>query len=241
MSKELIQRLSVSEEVNIASRLITKGLEELQKIDGGNDFLHLPMLLLSNGLERLMKIILCLYYFELEESYMSKSELKKLGHNLTSILDKVIESCFDEKYLKMPAGKSDFDFLKNDKFLRMAIEILSAFSDTERYHNLDIIGGDNKIRGDKAIKDPYDDWGMLEFEIIKISPDWIEEIQKPFNDVSAKVSQELVKIFERCIRALSRLFTLGIISEHGKLYSSSIMEFINMMDKDIGKRNYSHA
>ena len=106
---------------------------------------------------------------------------------------------------------------------------------------MDIIGGDNKIRKDKVINNPCDEWGLLELELIKINKDWIEEIQKPFNDVSTKVSRELVKIFEKSIRALSRLFTLGVISNDGKMHSSSLMEFINLADKDIGKRNYSNA
>ncbi len=57
MTKKLpakFREYSIDDEITVSVKLIQKGLFELKNIDKWNTFLHLPMLLLSNGFERLM-------------------------------------------------------------------------------------------------------------------------------------------------------------------------------------------
>lgn len=64
MPPDVIQNIRLLDEVDISARLIKKGFSELQQINGGNDFYHPPILLISSNFERLMKCIIC--YWELK-------------------------------------------------------------------------------------------------------------------------------------------------------------------------------
>jgi hypothetical protein len=240
MSVEILKKVSVSIELNVAIQFIRKGLCELQKIDGSNDFLYLPMLLLSNGLERMMKIILCLHCLDSKNTYMSKGEFMKLGHKLNSILKEVIDKCYDDDFKKRSAIQSDYEFMTTDKYLHQVLDILDSFATTERYYNLDIIGGDDKIRGNTSINNPEDDWEKLGVEILRdLYPEnWCLKLQDTFTDVSLEISQELVKVFEKLIRALSRIFTLSNISDIAASYSPCLHDFLVITDSETGTKNY---
>jgi hypothetical protein len=51
--------IRLSEGVRLQIDLVNSGLSEVERIDAANDQFHVPMLLLANGFERLMKAILC--------------------------------------------------------------------------------------------------------------------------------------------------------------------------------------
>ena len=52
---ETSQSIRLSDEVRRAVDLVKSGLSELQHIDAANDRFHVPMLLLANGVERLLR------------------------------------------------------------------------------------------------------------------------------------------------------------------------------------------
>jgi hypothetical protein len=56
---ETSRSIRLSEGVRLAIDLVKSGLSEVQRIDAVNDQFHVPMLLVANGFERLMKAILC--------------------------------------------------------------------------------------------------------------------------------------------------------------------------------------
>lgn len=217
----------------IAGKLIKYGLKELQNPVTYNDFIHLPMLLLANGLERLLKTIICYKYYNQNGAFPQLSEIK--GHDIQELLNKVVGNCFTTNYLKIPAARDDKEFLQNDALLRSIIRILSDFGDYDRYYNLDIVVGK---RSDP--ESPEDTWGKkLELEILKTHSDWSRELSKPNNDVLEKIANELVVIFERLARSLGRLFTLGELSPEANINSTFLMDFILLSDNEIGKRKYS--
>jgi len=242
MTKELpvkFRDFSMDEEVVVAIKLIQNGLFELKRIDGQDDFLHLPMLLLSNGFERLMKLILCGVAHKNTGSYPSKNEIKTMGHKLDRLFKKVKEKCFPETYL------NDFYFARQDKellddpILIELIELLADFASTDRYYDMDCIGGENKIEnGDRKLH-PEDKWGKLENKLIEEQhPEWFEEYGIPFNNVTEKVSLELVKIIEKFARALCRMFRSKNAGHRLYLNSPEVNCFTQLNDKDLGKLKY---
>jgi hypothetical protein len=50
------QGVALIDELESATKLIDLGVGELHKIDGANNYYHLPMQLLSQGLERFLKL-----------------------------------------------------------------------------------------------------------------------------------------------------------------------------------------
>ena len=52
--------VALYEELRTSRGLIRAGFGHLQEIDGGNDFYHLPHLLMASGIEKLMKCYIML-------------------------------------------------------------------------------------------------------------------------------------------------------------------------------------
>jgi len=143
------QWISFNEEILTSIRLLQLGLRELQEIGFENDFYHLPLLLLSSGFERLMKCMICLKYFDNNAKFPTSEEIKSFGHNLVDLKDKIVSDCIskDTSY-KRPATKQDYEFLTEDNGSDKLIKILSDFGQNARYHNLNVVGGENTPRTD---------------------------------------------------------------------------------------------
>ena len=71
-----------NEELDLSYKLVCKGLGELQKINYSNDFYFLPLLLLSQGIERFLKSYIIAYKVENEEEkeYINKIKIDDDKH-----------------------------------------------------------------------------------------------------------------------------------------------------------------
>lgn len=88
------QKWALTKELDAGIRLIKAGLRELQRIDGANDFFHLPMALLSQGIERLLKTIICYHYLEQRGELPPRDAFGKgvQGHNLVRHLEFIVNN-----------------------------------------------------------------------------------------------------------------------------------------------------
>lgn len=227
-----IRHFSIYDEVETAARLIRLGLGALQDEDTYRSFLNLPLLALSNGFERLLKVIICFAYREEHGHYPPLSEIK--GHRLDFLLEKVLP-LFTDEYLKRPAVRTDFELLTSHPLLKDILSILSDFGATERYFHLNIVVGEPV----KSVSSPDDQWGLkIEMAILKDNPDWYAELSVPRNTVPQKIATEVIVLLERFTRALGRLFTLRGIGEEAGASSSFLMDFVELRDANLGKRRY---
>ena len=232
------RKLALIDELETSIKLIKSGLREIHTIDGGNDFYHILLLTLANGFERLMKVIICLYMYERDGVFPRKYpwDKNRNGHNLVFLLNYIAENCFYEEYVKkIPVAKSDIDYIKNNPKLAKHVEILSGFGKAARYYNLDVIKG-----GKPETSSPKEEWMKLEEEIIRENPDWQKEIQDDPNlDLTYKrVNKEIIIIFERFARSLSRLFTIGRLGGYAKQISGTVYPFLMLMDDSLGENTY---
>ena len=134
------KKICLLNEVETSIKLLKMGMGELQKLSGGNDFYHAPILLLSSGYERLIKCLLCLALIKengefIEDPFQTSG---KKGHNLDYLLERLLWICEEKKYSsKFPAAKTDIDYLNTEE-LRKIIKLLSDFAQGGRYYNLDL-------------------------------------------------------------------------------------------------------
>lgn len=232
------RKQALIDELETSIKLIKSGLREIQAIDGENDFYHILLLTLANGFERLMKVIICLYMYERDGVFPTKYpwDKNRNGHNLVFLLNYVAENCFYQKYVeKLPVAKSDIDYIKNNPKLAKHVEILSGFGKAARYYNLDVIKGCKP-----ETSSPKEEWIKLEKEIIRENPDWRKEIQNDpnLNLNYKRVNKEIVIIFERFARSLSRLFTIGRLGDYAKQISGNVYPFLMLMDDSLGENSY---
>jgi len=231
-----IRRFALGEEVLTSVRLIERGLAELQRIDGANDFYHAALLLLSGGLERLMKCILCFRAQVVNGALPSTVEIKKYGHDLERLLETVVGACFDEHYRSSrPAADADAIYLQSDSRLRRLLGALSRFARSARYYNLNVVGGD-----DPDTDSPEQEWKKLELEIMQERSELMKALTSHggYGDAFDEIGRELVSRLERVVRALCRLFTLGPLGSEAKACTGYIDPFLFLMDEDLGKRDY---
>lgn len=233
------QELSLHNELLTAVRLTQMGLKEVRNIDGGNDFYHLLMLTLAGGIERFMKVIICFHILETTGTFPSvypwEGKKKKKGHDLVFLLGHITTRCFSNDYLRrIPVAKDDIDYLRNDTHVLEIVRILSAFGQSARYYNLDL------IKGQKNYGSPKDEWQKLESIILRKKPDWQKIIDNDLNldETYKHINQEIIIHLEKFMRALSRLFTIGGLGQKAKQYSSAVFPFVQLSDEQLGKTEY---
>jgi hypothetical protein len=236
MMNTQIKDMYLDEELRLSQKLIITGLGELQEINMGNDFYHLPHLLLSSGLERFMKCYICLVYEARKKKYPDSNMLRNLGHDLSKLNEEIINNYFAEG--NRPELKEDLVFLKEDGKLKIILKILSEFGKYARYYNLDIVTG-------KSVQpsfNPKDEWERLERSIEDPTPYLTLNNQEGlYNDYYPRVNSQIIAIIERFVRAITRQFTLG---GHGKKLSQYYIPFspfLGMMDKDLGTKDYRRS
>lgn len=237
MTNEHQRALALDQELFNAVRLIQAGLGQLQSLDSGNDFYHLPILTLASGFERFMKVTLCFQWLGARGTYPSRKAFPagRDGHDLNLLLKKIRSDCFLEKYLgNISVAKLDFEYLNSTELLSF-ISVLSDFGQAARYYNLD------KVVGREAqTKDPEAEWQSLETEILLDRKDLMAEITRDpaSSRFHAEINNEIVSRLEKFARALARLYTIGNIGVEAKKYTGYIRCFLHLSDSDIGTKRY---
>jgi hypothetical protein len=221
---------AIDEEVRTASHLIRLGLAAVQATGPGNDFYHLPMLLLSQGFERLGKLVLSLRQ---REAPGSGREPRKYSHDLNNIIKDVIEYCFPSDYRRRPAAEDDFRFLTGDKTLQSFLDVLHTFANEARYWNLDAVSGD-------PIKSCQQLWTSARDALVADDPQILTLLTTAEGAPEGywAMNQQIVFVFERFARALSRLFMLGPLGNTGRSVGIPLHVFYSLADEDLGKRDY---
>lgn len=237
-TSDINKELALVNELRTSIRLIQIGLKSLQRIDGGNDFYHMPFLLLANGLERLLKGIYIFHILETTSKFPMNYpwEKNKKGHDLIFLLNLITSSCISSEYIsKVPVGAKDYAFLTTDTDLRNHLEILSSFGMADRYYNLDLIKGIQP-----GTESPEREWGKLESEISMQYPETEKTIMEDPNGDAAykRINTAFVIRFEKMARALCRLFTIGKLGEKAKQHSSIVLPFLMLRDEELGTTEY---
>jgi len=240
MKSTVQQHLAIIDETTCSIELIKKGLGELQRISGANDFYHLPILLLANGFERLMKVILCLEYLHSKGRYPNPQDniihRGKKGHDLAMLLEEILKFCRNSGYSnRCEASNTDVEFLRRDKRLRTLVKLLSDFAQGERYYNLNVILGNRS-----NVDNPEQTWQKIEMKITLEHPELKNRFGKPnqIDELYKEINKHLVMYFEQFARALVRLLSLGNLGQQAKRLTGITSHFLFLTDSNLGKTKY---
>ncbi len=236
MPSSIQQKLAIDQELSNAIKLIRSGLGQLQKLGGANNFYHLPLLTLSSGFERLMKVILCFRTLEKTGEFPNPKDLPSgpEGHNLEGLLKKIRKECFLEKYVNIPIAKEDLEYLESEELLSF-LSILSKFGQAARYYYLDVVVGKQP-----KTEAPDREWERLETTIALKRPELMKEIEEnpTSNKIHQEIATEVISRFERFARALARLFGIGGIGQEAGRYVGYVSKFLFLKDDSLGKNEY---
>lgn len=232
---DTLKNISIIFEVETAIKLIEKGLFEVNSISGANDFYHPTFMYLSNGIERLLKAMICMEFKERNSRYPNYDEAigsKKPsdGHNLTLLIEKTAKFCDHRITIE------DSRLLNSDKEIQLILSVLSEYGQKARYFNFDIIMGRNPSYDPKAV------WEKLEIELMKSRNEkyfW-ECIRDPkrLDELYDQINNIITSKIELFVRALARQFTFGNFSKESKTLVFQISPFLKIQDENIGNKKY---
>lgn len=239
------QFVALDDEVRASINLIQTGLAELQNIDDSNDFYYLPFILLSNGFEKLLKVIICFYFWEQEGHFPTMNDFKENkhdnGHNLLYLKNKVLSDYF---VTDKPLLIEDHKFLANNQTLNKLVSFLGEFGQYSRFYNLDVIISNPK----KKSKDIKKLWEDLENDLLAEDSKLFNKFKKylsninkekliKIEEINKQVQSKSIILLERFARALTRQFVFGKLGQ-AEIFTGTITPFLSLDDKELGERDY---
>ena len=234
MTSDIKRDLALIEEVTCAIYLIQEGLLALNKLSGANDFSHFPIMLLSSGFERLLKMVICLDHLEREGRFPdSKKFMKRLKtHDIERLLEWVIGIAKAWSYdQRCVAVGEDMVFLEKDCDLQRLVKLLADYGQSARYYNMNVIVGEKNLTDD-----PMQLFESYCLDVFKRQPDWKKRITDQDIDISISYdNRQMTILLQRFARALCRMFTLGKLGQKGRQMSGIITVFLCLRDTDLGE------
>ncbi|WP_299247092.1 hypothetical protein [uncultured Aquimarina sp.] len=240
-NNENIKKIYLGEELRNSVRLIKLGFGEIQNIGLDNSFYHLPLQLLSSGIERFLKCYICFGYYEKNNQFPDFNLLKKFGgkngHDILQLKKVILKDYFQLRSEDDGFLKDDLVFIQNNKRLNELLYILSEFGKYARYHNLNIVTGNSNpsINSEKL-------WEEFETTLLKENSSLFKRFFKLENLNNPEsynfINHKIISILERFIRGLSRQFTFVSLGELAKQFSGEIHEFLFIKDENLGENEY---
>lgn len=222
------QALGLVQDLDVAEGFIEHGLDQIGRIDGGNDLFQLPMHLLANGFERFLKLTLAIAELESTGSLPDAEQLRRrFGHDLTKLNDAIAARANRvAAYTARPAAQDDLAFLRTDALLRDILSALTLYAKQGRYHNMaTFLGGQSAGDADEA-------WQGIEASVLKASPEWAARLGDPaFTGYYAELAKTLTASIQRYARAISRMWTLGPLGDLGRRHMPS--QFLMLSDDEL--------
>ena len=236
MSEELgVQRsFALIFESETAVSLLDGGLRALAERSGSNDELHLPMQLLSQGLERLLKLTWALGRRRETGVLPTRAEVKKVSHDLLRLDVEVLDLASRcGEFVRRPLIVSELTFAREDPILRAMLSALSDFAKVARYHDLDLLLGHPV-----AVPDIRQTWSDIESAVLKLDPAWASKAGDPggpwWETWYATLAADLVSRLQHYIRLVAFMWTLGPLGEFGRRYYSPLREYVHLQDDKFG-------
>lgn len=234
MAKSQIQQLSIIQELELSIETIKMALSIIQKIKPQKTPYFAIFLLLSTGIERLLKVVIGMRLLSNGSDFPTEKELKKdYGHDLIKLKSKFISTCYN-KNLSVPIiVKEDQDFLERDLLLNRLLLHLSEFAQKDRYVYM------NRISNEASTGEWLSRrWADLENTIIPINEavKFIEEDQ--INEYKSKISKSLVIVIEKFLGCLCRSITLGKMDQDARSAGMLLFDFLFIRESELGNRSY---
>ena len=232
-----VKQLCLAREVANGVVLLERGLGEVQALGYTVNEYHPALLLLASGSERLMKAVLCLFHLASEGDYPICDEMKKWGHDLEKLLELIRQKCIASNYADHCAAcKGDVELLGDEALLGF-LKILANFGQCGRYHNFDVVGGNQKVG-----QYPESQWLTHQLTVFLDKAEertWFTDLPEGDDDpLLIKVKLRTVILIERFARAIARMFMLGPLGQEGKQMHTYIGAFLNLTDNQLGQRDY---
>jgi hypothetical protein len=235
---DTIRYVALTQEVTTAVCLIQEGLISLNRLSGARDFGHLPILVVSDGFERLLKMIWCLDYLQRQGEFPDHRAYNEhcRGHKVGELLGQVTTIARQWDYSEQSeAASMDMEFLENDADLRQIVDLLDKYADAGRYYYADVITGVRCTPDDEPIRlfDCYCSEVLAERDQRQGRTRDYYPTRRTKQD-TRYVSRQMTVILQRFARALCRMFVSRRLGQQAQQMTGIIRSFLRLQDRDLG-------
>lgn len=214
--------------------LSQRGIEELWALGPANDFVHLPLQLLAQGFERLLKLTYALAWMKKHDELPATTVFKtKFGHRIDLLTDELVQLVETEPdYANRPAIQEDLEFLRSDPLLRRHLQLLTDFGTCSRYYHFEEFLGVEHI--DEA--DPERTWDRMEMDIIETIDGGMALLHDPrrADELQRLLIERITGVLDRFGRAVTRMWTLGALHPQAMRMTGLIGGFLFLHDRELG-------
>lgn len=226
------KQLALRDEIRIGFECVKNGLQKLQELRGMPADYYIPYLLLGNGLERILKVLICFHEYETNQKFPSSKKMMSLSHSLTKSLNEVVSVCEQYPLYNLASARvQEIDFIKNNVDFLDIIKMISDFLESSRYYNLNVIT-ENK---QNTYKSPHDILIDFRSTYSQRNPD-VQNLawQSDLTQFYTNINSYLIEVLQRFIRFLSLCFTQGAFGSFARQFSASLLDpFLTLDDSEL--------
>jgi hypothetical protein len=233
------QRIGLVGELETTTFLLRDALRAVSELDPSRPVYRPPLLLLAQGLERLMKVAWCLAQLESTGRLPTSRQVRRrFGHDLPKLLGAVAAIAGEPAYRDVsPAHLADARFLASDELLARLITTVSHFGDGARYGDLDRF----LDPGHMPVADSDEELDSLEVLVEARHPEIrgqnAPNLARYYTAVdTARTEQTKIEIIvasQRLIRAVARFFVWGPCGVAGREFSAQILPLVQRRDGEL--------
>lgn len=234
MDNKALKQISLIQELELGIEAVKSGLSIIQSINFQRTPSFLIFLILSTGLERILKVIIGMRLLSDNKPFPTEKELKtKYGHNLIKLRNEVLDICYNKEKLSPPILLEDFNFLQKNIILNELLTHLSEFATKDRYVYMNRISNENSTGKWLSRR-----WDELENKIVPQNKA-IELIENNRQEEYIEIiSESLVKCIEQLLGALARTVTLGKMDKSANSAGTLLYDFLFIKESQLGTKKY---
>lgn len=228
---------SVVVEVEASFKFIAEGLKILNQQNYVLSNNHIPLQLLSSGIERTLKILLLLKDKYLDGNFPELQRTRERfknydnGHGIEKMLIELLEYSKSVDLMQnVPMVANDMEYLENDINFRTFIKVITDFSIYQRYYYIDTIVSVTPNDSSNA----FEVFRNLMYSFLEST-----DTSQMTNEQEAMFCiKSTIICIEKGIRAITRFFTHGL-GDVGRIYYSDFSNFIHLRDEKLGSLEYT--
>ncbi|MCK5035301.1 MAG: hypothetical protein KAS73_05355 [Candidatus Sabulitectum sp.] len=221
--KELVIRGTLAEEVRISSELISTGIKLIQEEHYYNEAIDVPLILLANGLERLLKCIFCFYTLENTGKLPTMTAIKKdFNHNIAKLFEYVFSHCYSDDFIGKGTTQKDLYFFRTNPVFQGLVKVINDFALRDRYANLDLILYEDLPKS----SNPDDAWGKwIELVLMQEYPEMQQLSITDNKEFRRRSSRYIAASLNRLMYSFVHLMILGKIGEYANTSAGPLKKF----------------
>lgn len=170
-----------------------------------------------------------------EGIYLTTKDFKKQTHDIETLLQRVADECFPEKYLLYKAPYEDYSFIKHDRSLAGLLMLARELAmGPDRYYHLDRLGG--TVAEERSPQLRWRTWDNA----LAASDDNLKTLAETEggHKYYYALSIQRRQLVERLLRAVCRLYGPAVFD--ATLWcSESMMRWATLPDEAVGKTDYN--